>query len=89
VLLPGEDQDAALDRLQMLQGRMELLDRPVQVIDLRLADRVVVRPRVLPPVAPVGDNLPGAVTGTGGGTGAAPSTTTSTATGTVQSKSHE
>jgi cell division protein FtsQ len=50
VMLPGEGQDAALDRLQALQGRMQLLDRPVQVIDLRLADRVVVRPHVLPPV---------------------------------------
>jgi cell division protein FtsQ len=51
VMLPGEDQDAALDRLQGLQGRIRLLDRPVQVIDLRLADRVVVRPHALPPVA--------------------------------------
>lgn len=63
VLLPGEDQDAALDRLQGLQGRMQLLDRPVQIIDLRLADRVVVRPRVLPPVPPGVDGN----TGSGGG----------------------
>jgi cell division protein FtsQ len=52
VMLPGEDQDRALGRLAMLQGRLQLLDRPVQIIDLRLADRVVVRPRALPPVTP-------------------------------------
>ncbi|MBW4021918.1 MAG: FtsQ-type POTRA domain-containing protein [Proteobacteria bacterium] len=51
VMLPGEDQDKALARLQMLQGRMKLLDRPVQVIDLRLADRIVVRPKT-PPAVP-------------------------------------
>jgi len=59
VMLPGEDQDAALDRLAVLQGRMELLDRPVQIIDLRLSDRVVVRPRVLPPVPAGDDDLAG------------------------------
>ena len=64
VLLPGEDQDAALDRLQGLQGRMELLDRPVQIIDLRLADRVVVRPRALPPVPAGADDLAGATANT-------------------------
>ncbi len=37
VMLPGEEQDTALSRLQALQHRIELLDRPVQVIDLRLA----------------------------------------------------
>jgi cell division protein FtsQ len=51
VMLPGENQDTALARLQSLQGRMELLDRPVQVIDLRLADRIVVRPRAAPPAS--------------------------------------
>jgi cell division protein FtsQ len=61
VLLPGEDQDAALERLQGLQGRLELLDRPVQVVDLRLADRVVVRPHALPPVV----TAPDGSTGTG------------------------
>ena len=50
VMLPGEDQDAALERLQGFQARLTLLDRPVQVIDLRLADRVVVRPHALPPI---------------------------------------
>jgi cell division protein FtsQ len=69
VLLPGEDQDAALDRLQMLQGGMQLLDRPVQFIDLRLSDRVVVRPHPLPPVPPEADDGTGAAglgTGSGG-----------------------
>jgi cell division protein FtsQ len=51
VMLPGEDQDRALARLQSLQSRMAMLDRPVQIIDLRLADRVVVRPKVPPPPA--------------------------------------
>lgn len=48
VMLPGENQDNALARLQALQQRMQILDRPVQDIDLRLADRVVVRPRPKP-----------------------------------------
>jgi cell division protein FtsQ len=60
VMLPGEDQDAALDRLQGLQGRLQLLDRPVQMIDLRLTDRVVVRPHALPPVPAGADDLAGA-----------------------------
>jgi cell division protein FtsQ len=60
VMLPGENQDTALDRLQMLQGRLQLLDRRVQIIDLRLADRVVVRPHALPPVAAPADGNTGA-----------------------------
>lgn len=48
VMLPGEDQDAALARLQALQTRMQMLDRPVKVVDLRLPDRVVVRPEPAP-----------------------------------------
>ena len=81
VMLPGEDQDAALGRLQGLQGRMQLLDRPVQIIDLRLADRVVVRPHALPPVAAGADDLTGASTGkSSAGTASAGATAT---------KSHE
>jgi cell division protein FtsQ len=72
VMLPGEDQDSALDRLQALQGRIELLDRPVQIIDLRLADRVVVRPRALPPVPPASAD---------GGTGASGTSTSGTGAG--------
>jgi hypothetical protein len=35
---------AALDRLDTAQRKIALLDRPVASIDLRLADRLVVRP---------------------------------------------
>jgi cell division protein FtsQ len=49
VMLPGENQDAALNRLRLLNTRIKLLDRPVQVVDLRLTDRVVVRPYPVPP----------------------------------------
>jgi cell division protein FtsQ len=59
VMLPGEDQDKALGRLQSLQSRMQLLDRPVQIIDLRLADRVVVRPKAVPAVSDASDALGG------------------------------
>ncbi|GAB0117296.1 cell division protein FtsQ/DivIB [Acidisoma sp. 7E03] len=60
VMLPGEAQDAALARLQALQDRMQILDRPVQEIDLRLTDRVVVRPRLMPPPPPAPPPPPGA-----------------------------
>jgi cell division protein FtsQ len=43
VLLPEGHEIAALDRLQQLQQDHALLDRPMQVIDLRLPDRLVVR----------------------------------------------
>jgi cell division protein FtsQ len=45
VLLPEGHEAAALDRLQQLQQDHALLDRPMQVIDLRLPDRLVVRPK--------------------------------------------
>ncbi|WP_284944427.1 cell division protein FtsQ/DivIB [Acidisoma cladoniae] len=51
VMLPGENQDDALARLRDLNTRLKLLDRPVQVVDLRLADRVVVRPLPMPAAA--------------------------------------
>jgi hypothetical protein len=38
---------------------MQLLDRPVQIIDLRLADRVVVRPKALPAVSDASDSMGG------------------------------
>jgi cell division protein FtsQ len=85
VLLPGEDQDAALDRLAVLQSRMKLLDRPVQIIDLRLSDRVVVRPRLLPPMAAGADDLAGTTAGTTAGTAAS----TGTSAGNNPTKSHE
>jgi cell division protein FtsQ len=43
VLLPEGHEVAALDRLQLLQQDHALLDRPMQVIDLRLPDRLVLR----------------------------------------------
>jgi cell division protein FtsQ len=45
VLLPEGHEAVALDRLQQLQQDHALLDRPMQVIDLRLPDRLVVRPK--------------------------------------------
>ena len=44
VLLPEGAEAAALARLMELQSTYALLDRPLQVVDLRLADRLVVRP---------------------------------------------
>jgi cell division protein FtsQ len=44
VLLPDGGQAAALSRLDVLQKTHRLLDRPLQVIDLRLPDRVTLRP---------------------------------------------
>ncbi len=44
VELPASGQTAALAHLMEFQTRIALLDRPVERIDLRLADRLVVRP---------------------------------------------
>ncbi len=44
VLLPEDDEAKALRRLADLQASTDLLDRPLQVIDLRLPDRVTLRP---------------------------------------------
>jgi cell division protein FtsQ len=44
VLLPEKDPDAALDRLMQLEDAHKLLDRPIQVVDMRLPDRLVLRP---------------------------------------------
>jgi cell division protein FtsQ len=44
VLLPEGAEPAALTRLAELQSSHQLLDRPLSVIDLRLPDRLVVRP---------------------------------------------
>ena len=59
VLLPEGHEIAALDRLMQLQQEHALLDRPLAAIDLRLPDRLVVRPRAdaetpapLPPKKP-------------------------------------
>lgn len=45
VLLPEGHAPAALARLMSLQATHDLLDRPLQVIDMRLPDRLVLRAR--------------------------------------------
>lgn len=45
VLLPEGHEAAALDRLMQLQQDHDLLDRPLVAIDMRLPDRLVLRPR--------------------------------------------
>ena len=45
VMLPEGHEIAALDRLMQLQQVHDLFDRPLAVIDLRLADRLVLRPQ--------------------------------------------
>lgn len=49
VLLPEGQEVAALDRLLSLQQEHAVLDRPLQAIDMRLPDRLVLRPTVAPP----------------------------------------
>ena len=44
VKLPSADMEAALNQLAQLQNSMQLLNRPVEVIDLRQPGRLVVRP---------------------------------------------
>ena len=46
VMLPEGHEIAALDRLMQLQQQHALLDRPLAAIDLRLGDRLVLRPRL-------------------------------------------
>jgi cell division protein FtsQ len=48
VLLPEGHEVAALDRLAKLQQEHALLDRPLAAIDMRLADRLVLRPKPEP-----------------------------------------
>jgi cell division protein FtsQ len=45
VMLPEGHEDAALDRLMQLQQQHAVLDRPLAAIDMRLGDRLVLRPR--------------------------------------------
>ncbi len=49
VKLPAENEAGALAQLASLQSSMQLLDRPVESIDLRQAGRMVVRPYVIAP----------------------------------------
>ncbi|GBQ71818.1 cell division protein FtsQ [Ameyamaea chiangmaiensis NBRC 103196] len=52
VLLPEGQDVAALARLAQYQQQMRLLERPVQDIDLRLPDRMVIRQRPAPATPP-------------------------------------
>lgn len=45
VMLPEGHEVPALDRLLSLQQDHDLLDRPLEIVDLRLPDRLVIRPR--------------------------------------------
>lgn len=55
VMLPEGQETAALAKLMELQASQSLLDRPLQVVDMRLGDRLVVRPAPDPkPSAPPG-----------------------------------
>ena len=44
VMLPEGAEVAALDRLQSLQQDQSLLDRPLQAVDMRLPDKLILRP---------------------------------------------
>jgi len=52
VLLPEGAENQALAKLDELQTSQQLLDRPLQVVDMRLPDRMVVRPLPEPPAPP-------------------------------------
>ncbi|MBV9251137.1 MAG: cell division protein FtsQ/DivIB [Acetobacteraceae bacterium] len=45
IMLPEGHETAALDRLMQLQQDQSVLDRPLAAIDMRLPDRLVLRPR--------------------------------------------
>jgi cell division protein FtsQ len=67
VMLPEGHAPAALARLMSLQTSHDLLDRPLKVIDMRLPDRLVLRPQPGQPGEPAG-NSP-SVPGHGDGSG--------------------
>jgi len=48
VKLPVDDEAAAIAELNSLQNSMQLLDRPVEVIDLRIAGKLILRPYPAP-----------------------------------------
>ncbi len=48
ILLPEGAEAQALARLAELQATLQLLDRPLQAVDLRLPDRLVIRPSTPP-----------------------------------------
>ncbi len=58
VLLPEGAEAAALAKLVEMQDTQALLDRPLQTLDLRLPDRLVVRPQPPPSPVPSGPRRP-------------------------------
>ena len=54
ILLPEGHEVEALNRLVTLQQETALLDRPVQAIDMRLPDKLVLRPQGMTPAMPLG-----------------------------------
>jgi cell division protein FtsQ len=52
VMLPEGHEAAALDRLATLQQDHALLDRPLEVVDMRLPNQLVLRPRADPTADP-------------------------------------
>jgi cell division protein FtsQ len=52
VLLPEGHEEAAVQRLAELQRQNQLLDRPLHTVDLRLPDRLVLRPVAAPESPP-------------------------------------
>ena len=54
VLLPEGAEGPAMTKLMELQTTQALLDRPLQVVDMRLPDRLVVRPMAAGSPAPAG-----------------------------------
>jgi cell division protein FtsQ len=52
VMLPEGHEVAALDRLMALQQDHDLLDRPLEVVDMRLPDQLVLRPHIDPSADP-------------------------------------
>lgn len=59
VLLPEGAEPQALRRLAQYEGSMQLLERPLQTIDMRLPDRLVLRPRPGSGAAPPAVGAPG------------------------------
>jgi cell division protein FtsQ len=56
VKLPATNESQAITQLASLQSAMQLLDRPVEVIDLRLPGRLVVRPYPAAAATPAKDD---------------------------------
>lgn len=59
VMLPEAHEAEALDRLMLLQRDHALMDRPLMAIDLRLPDRLALRPRPDAAATPVPPPPPG------------------------------